>query len=481
MRKTNTLTKIWILAVVMLGASSQTAVAISRGRQILLHRGLQLQALVFTEDRWGSQAGAEAGFSDANQLLDANFTTVNFSLSPLASVKADFQAQVGDRPWQWGRHFHPDIAGDLNAGELAHLDNFVSMQYADELPQTQENLDAEKAAFARWKQLYPNALAYTNLNWGTQEVEDYAGLRHYMQVTRPDMLMFDMYPGYEGFLFTPYRNKWYSTMQRYRTAALKGFDGTGNEPLPYGQYLDLWRRGGPTGVLPPESFVRLQQFASWAFGFTFTSAFVYNHPPNESVWAAMFSGAGDSSPTAVFDYVAESNRQSRNLGPALVRLVSTEIRMIPSWNESVSGTGIAAWDVHANGGDNYITSITPTQTKNGLPDPSYHDILIGYLKPLLEDNSDYPFADGTHFMLVNGTPFSGAEEKRQWYHITFDFGDSGIGALERLSRETGLVEEVELTHLGSSLYALDLNLPGGTGDLFRYVPIPKTTKGEKSK
>ncbi|MCC7084374.1 MAG: hypothetical protein IT427_05140, partial [Pirellulales bacterium] len=450
---------------------------VSRGRQILLNRGLQLQANVTTEDdndHWAVNYPGFVGFADANQLLDANFTGVNFWHNDTTSVKAEFQAQVGNRPWQWARITQPGFAGDLTPGELDYIDNFVSISYQDELPQTQANLDAEKIAFSRWNALYPNALAYTNLNWSTQNVEDYAGLRNYMQYTRPDMLMFDMYPGYDGFVFAPYRNLWYSTMQRYRTVALEGLDGTGNDPLPYGQHLDLWRRSSPTGTLPPESFVRLQQFASWALGFTFTSAFIYNEPPGNpaaGVYSSMFIGPGDSSPTVVFDYVAESNRQSRNLGPALVRLVSTDIRMIPGSGKSVTDTGILAWNASANGGDNYIIGITPTLSQGGPADSNYDDILIGYFKPLLADNSDYPFADETHFMIVNGASQGTAAASAQWYRITFNFRNSGITALERLSRETGLIERVQLTHIIGSIYELDLTLPGGTGDLFRYAPL----------
>lgn len=469
-----------MVAVQLTGPGVQTAGAVTRGRQILLDRGLQLQAVVATEDdddNWAVNYPGFLGFEDANQFLDANFTTVGFWHDDTTTVKADFATQVGNRSWQWGRNYQQGFAHDLTPGEMGYVNHFVSISYEDELPQTQANLDAEKLAFARWKQLYPNALAYTNFNWGTQYVEDYTGLRNYMQYTQPDMLMFDMYPGYDDYAWYPYRNLWYSTMQRYRTVALEGIDGTGNEPLPYGQFLDLWRRGS-NAALPPESFVRLQQFASWAFGFTFTSAFVYNQPPTSDMYvqSVMFNGQGDTAPTQIYDYVAESNRQSRNLGPALVRLVSTDIRMIAGWNESVDGTGIAAWAPSANGGDNYITAITPTETENGPVDPYYHDILIGYFKPLLADNSEYPFAeapvDGSHFMIVNGTPFFGAEQKRQWYRITFDFGNSGITGLERLSRETGLVEQVELVHLGGSQYMLNLSLAGGTGDLFRYVPEP---------
>ena len=100
---------------------------------------------------------------------------------------------------------------------------------------------------------------------------------------------------------------------------------------------------------------------------------------------------------------------------------------------------------------------------------NYSDILIGYFEPLLADNSDYPFADGTHFMLVNGTSTSTAAQSAQWYHLTFDFGQSGFDSLQFLSRATGQVEDISLVHLSGSQYALDWNLEGGTGDLFRFA------------
>lgn len=433
---------------------SKAATSIGHGRRVLLNRGLQLQAWVFSADT------IVPAFSNVDQFLGANFTTVNFYQTADPQFKAHFQAQA-DVPWQWSR-LSSSVYPDLIPGELPYLENFASMQYGDELPQTQATLDAEKVAYAQWIVAYPNALAFTNFYGGQMNT---ASLTSYMQYTRPDMLMFDYYPAYS--FSTSARNNWYSNMQLYRTTALQGFDGTGSEPLPYGQYLNLYRSSAG-GATPSESFVRLQQNASWAFGYTFTSAFVYNKPNDPSVYSVMFSGLGDGSPTPVLNYVAESNRQSRNLGPALVRLVSTDIRMIPGAGRTVSGTSVAAWAPSANSGDNYITSIVPTQSEGGANDASSSDILIGYFKPLLPSNDDFPFANGTHFMIVNGAASGTAEASAQWYHITFDFGAIGFNSLQRLSRDTGLAEVVPLTHLSGSLYSLDLNLPGGTGDLFRF-------------
>jgi hypothetical protein len=60
--------------------------------------------------------------------------------------------------------------------------------------------------------------------------------------------------------------------------------------------------------------------------------------------------------------------------------------------------------------------------------------------------------------------------------MTFDFTGSNFNELAMLSRDTGEVEAVPLTLISGSQYYLDLNLPGGTGDLFTFwnssSPLP---------
>jgi hypothetical protein len=131
------------------------------------------------------------------------------------------------------------------------------------------------------------------------------------------------------------------------------------------------------------------------------------------VFPTIFSSDGDSQPTIVYDYVAETNRQSLNLGPALVRLSSTDVRMIPVTDSSLP-PGIGWWSRGAGGSD-FLTSITPTIFASGPASSSYSDVIVGYFQPLLDDNGDYPFADGIHFMLVNGDSSGTAVSRAQWY------------------------------------------------------------------
>lgn len=61
-----------------------------------------------------------------------------------------------------------------------------------------------------------------------------------------------------------------------------------------------------------------------------------------------------------------------------------------------------------------------------------------------------------------------ANDCEQTITLNFDFGASGITALERISRDDGTISDVTLTSDGGTTYHLDLTLDGGEGDLFKF-------------
>lgn len=456
-------------------AADASGYELSHGRQVLLDHGLQIQSWAYP---WPVVPLNPDVFSETN------FNTI-FLTHPDANVAASMAPA-------WGRCAIYDYEiGELvpshkylSAAEMQIEENLVGLCYGDELTTlfSDPNLIPKMAAtFAEWNILYPNALAYTN-HWGSFMTE--TQLRTFMQAARPDMLMFDTYPGDFGNT----KELWYADMQKYRKVALEGYDGTGNSPLPYAQYLKLYKRESNGQRLVSESFIRVQQFASWAFGYTFNDGFRYGPARAEidtDVMPQIFSGRGDDSvPTPVFNYVAETNRQSLNLGPALVRMVSTDIRMIRGRfngvrNSSIPGvTSLTSW-TSAQDGDPYLAGITPLGKNPDLPSvTNYSDVWVGHFQPLLESNPGNTFVDGQHFMIVNGRGASESEwwdststtadSLGEWYRLTFDFTASDYNSLVRLSRDTGQVELVSLTSLGNSRYSHDLYLEGGTGDLFGY-------------
>jgi autotransporter-associated beta strand protein len=346
-------------------------------------------------------------------------------------------------------------------------------------PHMMDHLPEITAFYNTNRTAYPNALLYSSTaglrdTWGTE-----AGLREYMRTCHPDMLMYDVYP---GFSFGD-RDKWFSNMATFRRVALEGYDGTGNAPIVYGQFMEM-KRSSYTANLPSESFVRMQRFASLAAGCTYLSDYRYTSTSEKTV---LFNQSGQATP--VYGYVAQANQEIRNLSNALARLVSVDLRLMPGRNQTANGTGITAWNAGAGGGD-YMTSIMPTVSQGGADSTTWHDVLFGYFRPLRSDNSDYPYvAGGQHFMMVNCAPGQQfaynnangdpASNSAQWYHMTFDTLTTGYNALERVRRDRDTsnpndpeFEIVPLTSLGGSQFALDYNLTGGTGDLFRYVNNP---------
>ena len=219
--------------------------------------------------------------------------------------------------------------------------------------------------------------------------------------------------------------------------------------------------------------MRLNHFAALAFGVKILSAFTYERPPTSGgVEPVLFRGTSTGHPTPLFYQTAEMNRQIRNIGPVLLRLMSTEVRMIMGQYKEGNDTadiplppGTRRWSPSA---DPYITSITATNlgsTNNSLPG----DLIVGYFKPLAP--SSPAEEDDIYFLVVNGLSDidSLAADTKQRIHMEFDFGTSDIKSLQRFSRNTGLGETVTLATDGGSLRHLDLILEGGTGDLFKFT------------
>ncbi len=466
-----------LLLVVLVPTISGYSQELDRGHRILLKHGLQLQAQVFPTKFNDVETGFDRALWDAS-----GFTTVNLhhgNNNPGLYIGLPSEGQ------QWGR-WVDSRDPYLYDRELIYLPNMVSIQVHDEVKA--EILDPVGTGLIAYmtelKIRYPDVLIYTNQG-GSQEHTN-AELSNYMKLAQPHMLLFDAYTFYGHW---PDKNiEYYSTsctlyyryLQQFRLLGLAGNDGTGRRPIPTGTYTQAFVPGNDHYISESEN--RLSYFAPWAFGYKFTSAFTYDAPREGWGPVVMFDGFDTSSLRPQFQYFAETNRQSRNLGPALVRLITTDIRMVMGRTKNRDGSvplstantlpaEVQSWDSDA---DSYITSITATNLgeKNndsaGTKLPG--DVIVGYFKPLDPAFAEPGHEDDIYFMIVNGLCDEEglAVECRQKIQLTFDFKDSRINGLLRLSRETGRVEAVSLVHHSGSLYSLDLYLDGGTGDLFKF-------------
>jgi hypothetical protein len=130
---------------------------------------------------------------------------------------------------------------------------------------------------------------------------------------------------------------------------------------------------------------------------------------------------------------------------------------------------VDTWDA---GDDPFITSIDVTNL-GSLNDTLDGDVIVGYFNPLDEQFTDAGTADDDdlYFMIVNGLSDSTglASATQQSITLNFDFtSDPTITSLQRLSRDTGLVEDVVLNSTGVNTYDYTWTLDGGTGDLFKF-------------
>lgn len=448
---------LFLFAPVALGQSGM-----DRGHAILLEKGLQIQAQAFprVED-----SGRIVGFN-LSRWAESNFTTVNWHSN------SDAAPYLGSAPGiPWGRYSIAWNDPYLKPAELPYLSQMVSYQFKDEQDLgNPTNLEEARLVLDAIRRRYPNVISHTN-QWGSQLST--GTMQNYLSVAKPDMVMFDTYP-FSGFAIGAARSPrtYYEHLQKYRNLGLGGHDATGANPIPYGLYTQTFVVGGHH---VSDSEMRLNQFSAWALGYKFASAFTYTaaHELDNDLDPVLFSGLGDSMPTTRFYKMAEINAQSRRLGPSLVRLKSTDIRMIPGqYKLGTSGTatnplptGISAWNGTS---DPYITGITATNigTQN---DGRRGDVLIGYFKPLHESYDGPNYQNETYFMLVNGLVDPALDaDVRQNLRLNFNFGTTGINSLQRLDRATGQVQTVSLINDGGSIYHLDWVLEGGMGDLFKF-------------
>jgi prepilin-type N-terminal cleavage/methylation domain-containing protein/prepilin-type processing-associated H-X9-DG protein len=439
---------------------------LSRGHNILLDRGLQIQC-------WSFIGRFDGYWFDTARWKQSNFTTLHIWLN---DYPVYYGPQAPGIPWGLVDNQAPH---NLQEFEYPYASTMVTLQYGDEQDITNPTEQASlRAAMAAFHATQPHVLTYTN-QWGTQFSA--AKMQSYMKEVQPDMLCFDTYP-FNGKLTGGSPTNFYRDMQKYRLLGLAGNSGTGAQPIPVGLYTQTWANDGHVAS---ESEIRLNNFSAWSFGYKMVDGFFYESPRDPSLVPILFSGINTDNPTPQFYQVAETNRQSLNLGSALVRLVSDDVRFIAgkhaTWFGSADNSipsGVSAWSSTA---DPYITSIAATNLggKNGGLNG---DVLVGYLKPLDASFTNAGHENDLYFMIVNGLSDANgsARDCQQLIHLDFDFGDSGIDSLLRRSRDTGAIEEIALAHEGGSRYSLDLYLDGGTGDLFKFnnggifVPEPTT-------
>jgi autotransporter-associated beta strand protein len=430
---------------------------LDKGHRILLERGLQIHAMAVDQPEIPNWSVFDAG----------GWNGVDFQFNFYGPTNY-LGSAPGNHVWQatYSDYSHTSFS----AVESPYASNCVRIQLDDEQNLNNATVRANVAAwFAAARPNYPDTILSVNqIPFAATD----ANFRDFMTHSQPDMLMIDSY----RWTTDPSEGSWnlLSDMQRHRKFALLGNDLTGAHPIPYGFYAQAIDDFPPaTGRVPSESELRFEHFAPWALGYTFTDDFTYNTAAAYSGVESIYfvNGAQQAQPTASYYQIQSVNAQGKNLGPALVRLLSTDARFINGYNSDGSQRpnpiDIPNWTVGS--GDGYLRSYS--RVNLGTKNNGYAgDVVLSWVKPLDESLDSTLYSNEAYFMVLNGLtdPTGSATDCRQLIALGYDFGTTGIKSVQRLRRDTGQVEVLPLTHDQSGQYILNVTLDGGTADLFKF-------------
>jgi hypothetical protein len=479
------------VAFASLGVSAVFA-QISKGHQILIDRGLQLQGL-----------SQDDVYLHLDTFSNANYTSINWINSVSNSTSSAHSSRpdwMGDPPgylwsrWAWDETQMPPQITPYGGDETPYLSQLFALQLGDELNLNDDTIrtrlvDWFNAVRANW----PYVILYHN-NWGSQIADD--KLFDFYTRAQPDMLCFDTYPwqsvwdinatDHIGAPISGPPTGWYGDLRRYREHAR----GAG---IPLGIYRQTFHavQDYDQHVFrdPSKSELRLNTFGALAFNVKLFTDFVYNTGA-ASLFTKTFNGSGDSviSTNGLYAEMADVNLRARNFGKTLVRLTpitneafvgyTTSMMFIrgkdSGGNPTTVPVGFLAdaqdpnlyteWAYQRN--DPYLTNnwvVTNKGTKNnGQPG----DVIIAWFKPLDESFDGPDYTNELYMMVVNGLtdPTGTAADCRQ--EIQLNFRD-GFLALEMLDPLSGNVQ-VQPLPLTNGLRRLTLTLNGGDGALFKF-------------
>lgn len=490
--------------------------SLSRADRVFLQRGLMHGA-------WVRSGPSDGWYPDAKLWNGSGFTTPQFyrehlakSASKVLEYSEDVMRGLHKPTWAlarapYGEHVNPPLpdptAEWMTPSMQKNVDNLFSVCFGDEENYSLDRVDYFRQAYARMHEKYPWVLVHNN-----QTLSQYntAQLSDYVTTAKPDLLTWDWYPwqrnpSYAGGSVTGI----YRQIELYRRAAMAGLDGTGAQPIAFGQYTTGFRlqperpaddvnnvNRFKRRLYVSESQLNLAPYLTWAAGGKWLSLFRwelnedYLDPVSGNTWETdgLVLTDGSGSPLPSYYRYAKVNADMARLSPYLTRLRTRAIGRVAGLDSTgrvlPNIAGIPTWapDVDADSG---LVGVSATNigTVNGL---NRGDVFIGTFAELPdmtagENQGILPDrAAASAFMLVNGltngnsnyadplsTGGSGAQ-CRQLVEVKLDPAKVAAGrdlSLYRLDRQTGQPVTVPLVHQDGML-AFTAELDGGAGELF---------------
>ena len=495
-----------LLAVIAAGfLTTPVSAQLSKGHQILINRGLQIQALAQDDCYFHLDTMTNANYTGVQWVNGFVYDTNNNIIAVHAS-RPDWMGNPPGLPWgRWAidETNVPPTMTSYGGDETPFMSQLIAMILGDEWAL---NDTGPRDRLVNWfnsiRTNWPNTLLFHN-SYGSQ-VND-AALGDFYTRAQPDMLSFDTYPwqsvydtnqpNHTGPAIPGPPSGWYGDLRRYREHAR-----TAGIPLALYRQTFHAVQDYDAHVFrdPSAAELRLLTFAGLAFNAKFFIDFTYNTGAN-SIFTNSINGnyvgyAGDSTTNAngLYAEVKDMNKRALNFGKALVRLTGITTEGIPGFTTSImfirgkdsggnltyipvgflgdqdSGGGNAGytdWVYQRN--DPYLRGWAVTNKAQIKNNGNPGDVIISWFKPLDESFDGPDYNNETYMMVVNGltdptgTPADCAQE------ISLNF-DSSLTAIEMLDPLTGVASVQTLT-LTNGVRRLTLNLNGGDGVLFKFA------------
>lgn len=323
--------------------------------------------------------------------------------------------------------------GQVLGGLDADRPGRVAFQIGDE-PNSLTAIESIEAGSEAARAADPDALVYTNFSYYVSDRD--AILDHWAGNVDNDVLMFSDY------FFDKLR---YSALEYFRARALAA-------GVPYWQYLNAYV-GSESGYerIHTASDLRWMAFVGLAYGYTGHTWFLYQADPERHLTATLWGGSvlydetgtWDASKTALWDVVAEINRELANLGPTMTQLTSTDVRFIPADRpDAEQPYRTTPWTPGA-GGDRYLVDLRAGDGE--LP----MDIVAGFFHD--DTGERYVMVQNarhTHSLGATEDPLPGAD-RRGMIHLEFDFSAAPYTVdrtrLEYLDPNDGKVKILPIT------------------------------------
>lgn len=224
----------------------------------------------------------------------------------------------------------------MSPAQLQYADALVSICFGDENAYSDEQVLIFKNWFDDFRQRHPGVLLHSN-QWCNQWTREQ--MAEYMRVAQPDLLTFDSYYFDTGENPTP---DWKmgavfaDSINFVRVPAMAGWDGSGNEPIPFGQYLLGYKTGESapaTGIYEiTESQKKATANMTLTMGGKWLNLFriIYGDP------FLLYDNAGNT--TRHFNEYAQINKETMNLSPHLVKLQTTDVRVVRGQHKALGIT-----------------------------------------------------------------------------------------------------------------------------------------------